>query len=239
MRCVAFKFVSMVLESRRGHSLVDTNKFLRWAAAMGPSVGLQAFRMITELVHKNLASRLLSGPVDSSSSAEDSSSRGSHSNDENRNSGYRHGSRDYDYGEISAKRSTGYSLDTPSFVWRFVPGGGGIDTRKIQEQKLQSGSSEYLNSMVVCTSSDMAAVELSVHLTSLLRELLSSAFDDGTEMFGGGVVSQGPCQCPLQVSLWIVSLIILPLPAACPQLIVVPQKQSLTFPFPICSTRQS
>ena len=36
---------------------MDVGKLVRWAAKLGPVVGLQAFRMVTELLHKNLIPR--------------------------------------------------------------------------------------------------------------------------------------------------------------------------------------
>ena len=37
--------------------MLDVGRLIRWAAKLGPVVGLQAFRMVTELLHKNLIPR--------------------------------------------------------------------------------------------------------------------------------------------------------------------------------------
>ena len=37
--------------------MFDVGRLVRWAARLGPVVGLQAFRMVTELLHKNLIPR--------------------------------------------------------------------------------------------------------------------------------------------------------------------------------------
>jgi hypothetical protein len=50
MKCVAKKYISMTTESKKTNSLLDVAQFLRWSHSMSAAVGLQAFRLISEVL---------------------------------------------------------------------------------------------------------------------------------------------------------------------------------------------
>jgi hypothetical protein len=50
MKCVAHKYLSMTAESKKTNALLDVAQFLRWSHNMSAAVGLQAFRLISEVL---------------------------------------------------------------------------------------------------------------------------------------------------------------------------------------------
>eukprot|EP01041_Mallomonas_annulata_P008002 gene8002-16380_t len=173
------------VSTRTGMSTAEVTEFLFWALTIGPLIGLQALRLITELMHRSLTRRvgleLATGmtaqrfdemTIADAMSLPDSggNGNGNHLVDEELTS-FR---RDLAHGVLSRRRGAS-SADAPTFSW--------------VQSSVTSGTSsdsDVLNEVVHCISAvSSQACELSVQLLTKLREILRATWESSSNSSNG------------------------------------------------------
>jgi hypothetical protein len=141
-------------------------EFLFWAVGINDIIGLQAVRLISELMHTCLTNRMAERIAEQSMALDITSTAGEFE-------------REVAHGIYSRKRVSISNMQ-PTFIWANntpdAGGGGGSNPLPVREKSSQ----HVLNESVLCKNTASKACELSIQLLSSLRELLRAANASGT-----------------------------------------------------------
>jgi hypothetical protein len=67
------KFVSLASISRAGESVLDLSAFIKWGYGFGPAGGLQAYRLVMEVIYGSIISEF--NPINSTTKYTNSSTK--------------------------------------------------------------------------------------------------------------------------------------------------------------------
>eukprot|EP00603_Paraphysomonas_imperforata_P007903 CAMPEP_0114417838 /NCGR_PEP_ID=MMETSP0103-20121206/3177_1 /TAXON_ID=37642 ORGANISM="Paraphysomonas imperforata, Strain PA2" /NCGR_SAMPLE_ID=MMETSP0103 /ASSEMBLY_ACC=CAM_ASM_000201 /LENGTH=1467 /DNA_ID=CAMNT_0001586157 /DNA_START=55 /DNA_END=4455 /DNA_ORIENTATION=- len=144
-------------------SYVIVKEFLFWAVGINDIIGLQAVRLISELILTQLTTRMAERITEQSLALEIPSTAGEFE-------------REVAYGIYSRKRVSISNMQ-PTFIWAHNTPDGGASSGGVVRDK---SSQNVLNEIVLCKNTAVKACELSIQLLSSLREILRAADACGT-----------------------------------------------------------